>query len=131
MLKNWSLACHDQCSDDKFWWTEKVIFITVKNSTHFLYFAGNLFENLEEDDDDEFNDNETDNKSKKKLSDQEYITPEEVKNHMIKLWEMDVLLLKCLLGSYNGPERRKKVTTPEIFFLDVVAVPPSRFRPVS
>ena len=68
---------------------------------------------------------------KKKLLDQEYVTPDEIKKHMIQLWNTDGKVLKCLLGSYNGPERKKKVTTPEIFFLDVVAVPPSRFRPVS
>lgn len=74
---------------------------------------------------------ETEDTLKKKLLDQEYITPTEVKSHMIQLWLSEYKLLKYLLGSFSGPERKKRVTTPEIFFLDVVAVPPSRYRPVS
>jgi len=72
---------------------------------------------------------ETEDTLKKKLLDQEYITPTEVKAHMIQLWLSEYKLLKYLLGSFSGPERKKRVTTPEIFFLDVVAVPPSRYRP--
>lgn len=90
----------------------------------------------EEEDEDERRENEggqEDRETKpcgKPLS-QEYITPDEVKQHMIQLWNTDGKVLECLLGSYNLPSDKKKVTTPEIFFLDVVAVPPTRFRPVS
>lgn len=86
---------------------------------------------LDDEENDDEEPEETEDALKKKLSDQEYITPDEVKKHMIQLWNTDSKALKALFGSYNGPERKRKVTTPEIFFLDVVAVPPSRFRPQS
>lgn len=65
------------------------------------------------------------------LTGQTYVTPQEVKEHMIRLWESDGQLLKHLLGSCHDPGQNSKVTTPEMFFLDLVVVPPSRFRPVS
>ena len=72
-----------------------------------------------------------DGKSLKSLTQQQFITPQEIKEHMIKLWNTDHKVLKYLFGSHHDPMRQKKVTTPEMFFLDLVAVPPSRFRPLS
>lgn len=54
-----------------------------------------------------------------------------MKKHFVKLWNTENKVMECLLGAYKVPEALKKVTTPEIFFLDVLAVPPVRFRPVS
>lgn len=76
------------------------------------------------------NDKESSKEDSGKVLAQEYITPDEVKQHMIQLWNTEGKVMECLLGSYNLPFNKKKVSTPEIFFLDVVAVPPSKFRPV-
>lgn len=90
-----------------------------------------LFDGADDAEQEEEEEVETKEHLKKKLSAQEYITPDEVKRHLIQLWNIEGKALKHLLGSYNEPKKAKRVTTPEIFFLDVVAVPPSKFRPLS
>lgn len=62
---------------------------------------------------------------------QTYVTPLEVLQHLRKVWESDEVLLDCLLGSYPSPSTTKRKSSPELFFLKVLPVPPSRFRPVS
>jgi len=88
-------------------------------------------ENPESDEEENNEVEETATERIKRLSDDEYITPEEVKKHFVQLWNTENKAMKCLFGAYKVPEALKKVTTPEIFFLDVLAVPPVRFRPVS
>ena len=67
----------------------------------------------------------------KKSVQQAYLTPLEVQNHLQKVWENDEVLLNCLLGSYGSPTATKRKSSSDIFFLKVIPVPPSRFRPVS
>ena len=74
--------------------------------------------------------NDTENIEHKLISD-EFITAEEIKNHFIQLWNTESKAMKNLLGSYKIPDGLKKVTTPEIFFVDLVMVTPVKFRPVS
>ena len=54
-----------------------------------------------------------------------YITPISVQALLEKLWKNDKRIMDLLHGS-NG-----KATSPAMFFLNVVAVTPTRFRPVS
>ena len=67
----------------------------------------------------------------RKRAQQTYLTPLEVQDHLEQLWENDDDLLDCLLGSYASPKAKKRKSSPGIFFLKVIPVPPSRFRPVS
>lgn len=54
-----------------------------------------------------------------------YITPLTVQALLTKLWENEKRILDLLYGS-DGKE-----TSPSMFFLEVVPVTPTRFRPVS
>ncbi|CAB3992022.1 DNA-directed RNA polymerase I subunit RPA1, partial [Paramuricea clavata] len=62
---------------------------------------------------------------------QTYITPLEVQEHLRRVWENEEVLLNTLLGSYPSPTATKRKSSPQMFFLNVVPVPPSRFRPLS
>ena len=59
---------------------------------------------------------------------QTYLTASELRQHLRKLWTNDKELLRHLFKalSLNATD-----WSTDIFFLDVVPVPPSRFRPVS
>ena len=62
---------------------------------------------------------------KQNVTQQVYVSPVEVKVHIQRLWELDGGLLKALFegaGGQGGAE--------DLFFLTVLPVPPSRFRPV-
>lgn len=61
---------------------------------------------------------------------QAYITPLEVQEHLRRVWENEEVLLNTLLGSYSSPSATKRKSSPQMFFLNVLPVPPSRFRPV-
>eukprot|EP00794_Sanderia_malayensis_P010830 gene10831-11982_t len=60
---------------------------------------------------------------------QTYLNPVEVRDHLRLVWNDSKLLLKAVFGS-SLPDSSEFSST-DMFFLDVVAVPPSRFRPVS
>ncbi|XP_028403627.1 DNA-directed RNA polymerase I subunit RPA1-like isoform X2 [Dendronephthya gigantea] len=62
---------------------------------------------------------------------QTYITPLEVQEHLHRVWEKEETLLDSLLGSYPSPTASKRKSSPQMFFLNVLPVPPSRFRPIS
>ena len=73
---------------------------------------------------------------------QTYLTPLEVKQHVACLWENQQPLMNAIIGcsvrtreTGDVCEGRGVVATEispvDVFFLDVVPVPPSRFRPVS
>lgn len=59
---------------------------------------------------------------------QTYVTASELRQHLRTLWTNDKELLRHLFKalSLNATD-----WSTDIFFLDVVPVPPSRFRPVS
>ncbi|KAJ3120698.1 hypothetical protein HK100_012689 [Physocladia obscura] len=66
-----------------------------------------------------------------------YLSSMEVREHINLLFERDSKILNMVFGS--SPDLRKsgdnvnkaRLTSPHIFFLDVIAVPPTRFRPAS
>ena len=64
------------------------------------------------------------------MNDQVYITPTDARRHLRGVWDNDKKLMQCIFGALNV---RRKDGTPypsDVFFLEVVPVPPSRFRPV-
>jgi DNA-directed RNA polymerase I subunit RPA1 len=65
-----------------------------------------------------------------------YLTPMEVKEHIERLWSKEKDFLDLMLGSPKSTRRPSahqsyRKSSPDIFFLEVVAVPPNRFRPLS
>ena len=77
------------------------------------------------------------------LMKQSYVTPLEVKDHMIRLWSNQKVLVNaiigcCVIAESAGEEGEEEGGVPaedigpaDVFFLEVIPVPPSRFRPVS
>ena len=61
---------------------------------------------------------------------QKYVSPLEAREHVRELWVREKMLMSAMFGC--GLELAEGVGGLEdLFFLDVVPVPPSRFRPVS
>ena len=61
-----------------------------------------------------------------------YLTPLEAREHISKLFKNEVTILDLLYGMEvieNGKLARK--ASPNMFFLDVLAVAPNRFRPLA
>ena len=64
------------------------------------------------------------------------VTPQHAQDHLRAMWRNDPLLLAAVFSSLrmvNGSEACSTTSAcpTDLFFLDVVVVPPSRFRPVS
>ncbi|XP_033736783.1 DNA-directed RNA polymerase I subunit RPA1-like [Pecten maximus] len=58
---------------------------------------------------------------------QTYISPSQARDHLRLLWKQDRVILKNLFHSLA----KAADDSPDIFFLQVIPVPPSRFRPIS
>ncbi|KAI8923925.1 hypothetical protein BC831DRAFT_513816 [Entophlyctis helioformis] len=58
-----------------------------------------------------------------------YLTPLQVRAHLELLWKREQTILDVLYGTPQKDGTR--VSSPDIFFQDVVSVPPNRFRPLS
>ncbi|KAM5193373.1 DNA-directed RNA polymerase I subunit RPA1 [Mantella aurantiaca] len=56
-----------------------------------------------------------------------YLTPSTTKEHIEALWENEGFFLNCLFSGLGIGE----TFSPDIFFLDLVVVPPARYRPVN
>ena len=70
-----------------------------------------------------------------KCTKQQFVSPLEVQEHIKALWDNQGTLMDSIFGymrsevtGWSGSSGR---STADMFFLDVVPVPPSRFRPVS
>ena len=67
-----------------------------------------------------------------KCTKQQFVSPLEVQEHIKALWDNQGMLMDAIFGYMRsemaGGSGR---STADMFFLDVVPVPPSRFRPVS
>ena len=73
-------------------------------------------------------------KSDKKInkgdqSAQTYVNPIEVRDHLRLVWKNSKSFLKAVFGA-SLSSSCSDFNSSDMFFLDVVAVPPSRFRPV-
>lgn len=62
---------------------------------------------------------------------QSFLTPKEVREHLGQVWAQDGDFLNILLGGYQSPKSRHRKSTSEMFFIDILPVIPTRFRPVS
>ena len=60
----------------------------------------------------------------------QYLTPIDLKALLRQVWKNDRKLLKAVIGMFNIDEDDTTCPT-DVFFLDIVPVSPSRFRPVS
>ena len=56
------------------------------------------------------------------------LTAQMIRDHMREVWNQDAVLLRRLYSSLATSPSQNPI---DIFFLDIVPVPPSRFRPVS
>ncbi len=72
------------------------------------------------------------------LTKQSYVTPLEVREHIRGMWANQRSLMKAIVGCTNttasgagGRTGKVEVKPENVFLLEVIAVPPSRFRPVS
>lgn len=108
-------------------------------------------EEEEMDDEDGNSDDPTKGLSVEQLMKQSYLSPLVVREHVQQLWNHNRTLLSMLVGcsvpevpdgsvlagsGVLGPISRARrgqgdATSDNVFFLDVIPVPPSRFRPVS
>ena len=50
---------------------------------------------------------------------------------MFQVWMADGDVLNALLGAYPSPSAKKRSASANMFFIDILPVIPSRFRPVS
>eukprot|EP00795_Rhopilema_esculentum_P016610 gene16610-8039_t len=65
-----------------------------------------------------------------KQANQTFVNPIEVRDHLRKVFQKSKDLLKAIFGSTLTTESAD-LNSVDMFFIDLVAVPPSRFRPVS
>ena len=66
--------------------------------------------------------------SASKKHDVTLLTPLMIRDHLRKVWKQDAVLLKRL---YSSLATSPAENPADIFFLDIIPVPPARFRPVS
>lgn len=80
------------------------------------------------DDDEEDDDGEGEEVDDLESGTQIYLTSADVRDHLRQVWQKDQQVLKCLFHFLSGSSADYPTDS---FFIDVVPVPPSRFRPVS
>ncbi|KAM4048816.1 DNA-directed RNA polymerase I subunit RPA1 [Anomaloglossus baeobatrachus] len=61
------------------------------------------------------------------LTERGFLTPSTTKDHVEALWKNEGFFLQCL---FSGMSIGKEFS-PDVFFLDLVVVPPARYRPVN
>ncbi|XP_060699719.1 DNA-directed RNA polymerase I subunit RPA1 isoform X2 [Hemiscyllium ocellatum] len=60
-----------------------------------------------------------------------FLTPTTARDHMLALWKNDGFFLKYLFPGLRIHGNTKSSWNLDMFFLDVLVVPPSRFRPIN
>ncbi|KAM7417105.1 hypothetical protein PAMA_016965 [Pampus argenteus] len=63
-----------------------------------------------------------------------YLTASTAREHTSKLWQKEGFFLKCLfsgLEESSGLTEEENVFYPDVFFLDLLVVPPCRYRPIN
>ncbi|TNN66013.1 DNA-directed RNA polymerase I subunit RPA1 [Liparis tanakae] len=63
-----------------------------------------------------------------------YLTASTAREHMMKLWEQEGFFLKCLFAGMEGGTMSMEGEGgfyPDLFFLDLMVVPPCRYRPIN
>ncbi|XP_041931278.1 DNA-directed RNA polymerase I subunit RPA1 [Alosa sapidissima] len=72
----------------------------------------------------------TDAEEEAQISKRGYLTPSLAKEHILNLWEKEGFFLKHLFSGLDS-EGIQNVFKPDLFFLDILLVPPSRYRPIN
>ena len=85
-------------------------------------------ETQDNEEDEDQDDDDEDQRPTKSAGSQTFLTATELREHMRRLWFNDKALLRHL---YKALSLNVTDMSTDIFFLDVIPVPPSRFRPVS
>ncbi|XP_070563725.1 DNA-directed RNA polymerase I subunit RPA1-like [Ptychodera flava] len=65
------------------------------------------------------------------VSEQVYLTPQNAREHMKLIVENEGSILRHLFGALAEDENSENPNSLDVFFLEVIPVPPSRFRPIS
>ncbi|XP_051865519.1 DNA-directed RNA polymerase I subunit RPA1 [Pristis pectinata] len=60
-----------------------------------------------------------------------FLTPITARDHVLELWNNDGFFLKCLFPGLKMHGNTKSSWNLDMFFLDLLVVPPSRFRPIN
>lgn len=63
-----------------------------------------------------------------------YLTASTAREHTNKLWEQEAFFLKCLFAGLDEAtvsEEGEEAFNPDLFFLDLLVVPPCRYRPIN
>uniref|UniRef100_A0A8C2XF17 DNA-directed RNA polymerase subunit n=1 Tax=Cyclopterus lumpus TaxID=8103 RepID=A0A8C2XF17_CYCLU len=63
-----------------------------------------------------------------------YLTASTAREHMNKLWEQEGFFLKCLFAGMEAATTSREGeggSYPDLFFLDLMVVPPCRYRPIN
>lgn len=65
------------------------------------------------------------------LARQKYMHPLEIRYHLQQLWKNETQLLTLVFGTFNTFNTNGRIANENSFFLDIIPVPPIKFRPVS
>ncbi|KAM7388994.1 hypothetical protein PAMP_022994 [Pampus punctatissimus] len=63
-----------------------------------------------------------------------YLTASTAREHTSKLWQKEGFFLKCLFSGLeegSGLTEKENIFYPDVFFLDLLVVPPCRYRPIN
>ncbi|AWP12514.1 DNA-directed RNA polymerase [Scophthalmus maximus] len=61
-----------------------------------------------------------------------YMTASTAREHITQLWENEGFFLKCLFsGLEESTMSKEKCSYPDLFFLELLVVPPCRYRPIN
>ncbi|XP_021439203.1 DNA-directed RNA polymerase I subunit RPA1 [Oncorhynchus mykiss] len=60
-----------------------------------------------------------------------YLTPSTARDHIAKLWDKEGFFLKCLFSGLEELESSPSGFYPDLFFLELMVVPPCRYRPIN
>uniref|UniRef100_A0A2I4CXF0 DNA-directed RNA polymerase subunit n=1 Tax=Austrofundulus limnaeus TaxID=52670 RepID=A0A2I4CXF0_AUSLI len=61
-----------------------------------------------------------------------FLTASTAREHVNQVWEKDGFFLKCLFpGMEETPGSEEKAFHPDLFFLELLVVPPCRYRPIN
>jgi len=86
----------------------------------------------EHDNEDEMMDDQSDVEDHNVIDEDKmrYITPIEVKEHLTRFWAKERPMLDLLYGTSSSP-KTPRTSSPDMFFINILAVPPNKFRPLS
>lgn len=58
------------------------------------------------------------------------LLPVQVAAHLYMMWQVNSEILDLIYGTFDH-KLKKRVSSPDVFFIEVVPVPPNKFRPMS